>query len=295
MADTSSGTWPDTFKRWWLRPLVLVVVLLGMAAGLVFLARYFYGNGQPGFRRELATGALLNGAAVVLLGAIVTTALSIAAEFRSRRERTAERRFELFHRMRTAHVRVALTQQILRSQQDPVTYQEQMRALLQVVKDMGEIREEVKVSGGRLYDYTDRTWIIRGIGEILIYLQEGVTEYSDWSAAGGRRRRTRGRDRAGMPASRPNDENAWVVELVDDYDVVPRRWVGPGDDEWPAPGGMPPEYEVGLEQSKLIMRAYVYGASRKARAEHRKKVQKCIDAREATQQPKKSQPPGPSR
>ena len=48
--------------------------------------------------------------------------------------------------MRVAHVRVALTQEILRSRTDVVTYHEQMGALLQVVKDMGEIREEVRVS-----------------------------------------------------------------------------------------------------------------------------------------------------
>jgi hypothetical protein len=50
-----------------------------------------------------------------------------------------------------ARLRGALSRQILHAKRDTNTCHEQMLVLQQVVKDMEEIREEVKVSG-RLYE-----------------------------------------------------------------------------------------------------------------------------------------------
>src|SRR6266511_1662489 len=87
-----------------------------------------------------------------------------------------------------------------------------MRDLLQVVKDMEEIREEVRVSG-RLYDDIDRRLIMKGIALIIIYLQEGVAQYVAWrTLADGR-----------IPEVSPHDEDAWVVELVADHDSGRQR------------------------------------------------------------------------
>jgi hypothetical protein len=274
MADTPPrDPWPETFKRWWLWPLGVLLFLLVVAVTLVLVAQVVYDRGDPdGFPSILATGVLLNGAVVVILGGIVATVLSIAAEIRSRREHAAERRLERFRRMRDAHVRVALTQEILRAQRDAVTYSEQMRDLLQVIKDMGEIREEVRASG-RLYDDIDRRLIMKGIALIIIYLQKGVAQYVAWcTPAGGR-----------IPEVRPHHEDAWVVELVADHDSG-RSASQPGDEDWAPQGHMPTDYDDGLEQSKLIMRAYVYGASRNARAALREKVRQNIADRRATQE-----------
>jgi hypothetical protein len=274
MADTPLGSpWPESFKRWWLWPLGVLLFLLVVAVTLVLVAQVVYDTGNPQrFLSVFATGVLLNGAAVAILGAIIATVLSIATEIRSRGEHAAEKRLELFRRMRVAHVRVALTQEILRSQRDAVTYHEQMRALLQVVKDMGEIREEVRVSG-RLYDDIDRRSIMKGIALIIIYLQQGNAEYVGRSVpAGGR-----------MPEARPDHEGAWVVKLVADHDSAePAR--EPGDPDWEPEGHMPAAYDEGLEQSKLIMRAYVYGASRGARAALQEKIRRNIAARRATEE-----------
>jgi uncharacterized MnhB-related membrane protein len=270
MADTSSRAWSATFQRWWLWPASVLFFLLVVVVTLVLVAQSVYDAAHPGrFLNVLATGVLLNGAAVAILGAIVGTMVSIAAEIRSRRESAAEKRLELFRRMRGAHVRVALAQEILRSQRDAVTYHEQMRVLLQVVKDMEEIREEVRVSG-RLYDEIDRRAIIKGIALIIIYLQQGVTEYAAWSSSPGGR----------VPDTRPDHEDAWVAKLVADHDTCrPERQ--PEDDAWEPKGHMPSEYDDGLEQSKLMMRNYVYSASRKARAALREKVRLNIAARKA--------------
>lgn len=277
MADTPRRSlWPETFKRWWLWPLGVLLFLLVVAVTLVLVAQVVYDTGNPRrFLSVLATGVLLNGAVVVILGAIITTVLSIATEIRSRGERAAEKRLELFCRMRDAHVRVALTQEILRSQTEVGTYHEQMGVLLQVVKDMGEIREEVRVSG-RLYDDVDRRLIIKGIALIIIYLQEGIDQYVKWSTpADGRR-----------PEARPDYEDAWVVKLVADHDSR-RRTRQPEAEDWEPKGQMPAAYDKGLEQSKLIMRAYVYGASRNARAALREEVQQDIAARPAAEEARK--------
>lgn len=274
MANTPPRSpWPETFKRWWLWPLGVLLFLLVVAVTLVLVAQVVYDTANPRrFLSVLATGVLLNGAVVVILGAIITTVLSIATEIRGRGERAAEKRLELFCRMRDAHVQVALTQEILRSQTDVVTYHKQMGVLLQVVKDMGEIREEVRVSG-RLYDDIDRPLIMKGIALILIYLQHGVEEYVGWSVpADGQR-----------PKARPASKDAWVVKLVADHDSDrPKR--EPEDEDWEPKGHMPAAYDKGLEQSKLIMRAYVYGTSRKTRAPQRKEIQQDIPARRAAQE-----------
>jgi hypothetical protein len=84
-------------------PLGVLLFLLVVAVTLVLVAQVVYDTGDPhGFPSVLATGVLLNGAVVVILGGIVATVLSIAAKIRSRRERAAETRLELFGRMRDA-------------------------------------------------------------------------------------------------------------------------------------------------------------------------------------------------
>jgi hypothetical protein len=161
MADRSPGG-PETSERWWLGPWGVLVGLLVVAATLVLVAQRVYDKDDPdGFQSSLATGVLLNGAVVAILGAVVATMLSMAADTRSRHEAVAETRLGLFRRMRHAHVRVALSQQILRARRDTETYHKQMLVLQEVVKDMEEIREEVKVSG-RLYDDDDEKVKVSG-------------------------------------------------------------------------------------------------------------------------------------
>ena len=201
---------PETLKRWWLGPLVVLVGLLLGAATLVLVAQRVYDKADPdGFQSSLAKGVLLNGAVVAILGAVVATVLSIAAEIRSRHEAAADTRLGLFRRMRDAHVRVALSQQILRARQDTDTYHKQMLVLQEVVKDIEEIREEVKVSG-RLYDDVDRRMIMKGIALLIIYLNAGVSEYVEWCNT---------TEPQKTPKTRPDREDSWVVVLVADHDL----------------------------------------------------------------------------
>jgi hypothetical protein len=152
-----------------------------------------------------------------------------------------------------------------------------MRDLLQVAKDMEEIREEVRVSG-RLYDDIDRRLIIEGIALIIIYLQQGIAQYVAWcTRAGGR-----------TPEARPHHEAAWVVKLVADHDSG-RPAGQPGDEDWAPEGHMPSRLRrgIGAEQAhnaRLRLRGITQGSGR-ATGEGR--TEWNIAARRATEEARK--------
>jgi hypothetical protein len=271
MADTSARNRVSrAVDRWWLLPLGVLVVLLGVAVALVISAQYAYDRDEPSdFSSVVATDVLLSGAVVITLGSIISTVLSLASGLRAQRERAADKRLDLFLRMRNAHVRVALAQQVLKAEQDAQTYHKQMHHLLPVIKDMEEIREEVRVSG-RLYEEEDRRSIIEGIALIIEYLQAGFAQYVVWSNPEG----------DGGPTLRP--AGGWIVELVEGDHGVGRPAYRPEHEDWEPIERMPPEYDDGLERSKLIMRAYVYGFSRTEMTRLRTKIQQDRHARRGT-------------
>jgi hypothetical protein len=264
MVDMPPRVWPETVKRWWLVSTLLLLVLLVIATGFVMIAKAIYKDAEQGsFTNLIATDVLLNGVAVVALGALVALAVSFASDVRDRKVAEAQRRLELFLRIRDAHVRAARTRLVLCARQDAKTYQEEMRVLLGVVQDLGEVREEVRVSG-KLYDDIDRDWIRRGIAIMIDYLQKGLAEYTAWSTGSAEGRSTR-----------PDGKRSWIGELVADYDGCHPQ-LEPEDPSWEPRGRTPFRYDDGLEQSKLVMRAYVYGAPAKTRRELREQVEKDI-------------------
>src|SRR5688500_18572861 len=114
MANRFRRNWADRFMdHSWLWPLVTVVVLFAIAAALAAVAYQIYdSDNRDSFRSILASG-ILGGAGVAVFGAAITGLLALAAEVRARAERNRSKRIELFRRMRNAHVRIALVQQIL--------------------------------------------------------------------------------------------------------------------------------------------------------------------------------------
>jgi hypothetical protein len=233
-------------KRPWVWPTIIVIVLAAAAVWLVDVAHDNYdASDQNSWQSVLASG-VLNGAVVVVLGAAVTALLALMGDLRARTEHERDKRLELFRRMRDAHVSVALTQQILRAQRDGGTYRERMRDLLQVIKDLEEVREEVRVSG-KLYR-ADRTRIMHGIAEIIVFLQRGVSQYNEWS-------------KTAAEGSKAPDQG-WLKELVEALEEErnsERSKLDPSEKGWEPQGNMPPGYDSGLEKSKLVMRNYVYG------------------------------------
>ncbi len=233
-------------KRQWVWPTIVVIVLAAAAVGLVAYAHDRYNPGHKDSWQSVSASGVLNGAVVVVLGAAVTALLAIVSELRARTERDRDKRLELFRRMRKAHVSVALTQQILRAQGDGHTYRAQMTDLLQVIKDFEEIREEVKVSG-KLYR-ADRTLIMHGIAQIIVFLQEGITQYRAWCQT------------AGRWSTAPN--KGWLKDLIEELaeqNDSENSKLDPSKEKWESQGNMPRDYHFGLEKSKLVMRDYVYG------------------------------------
>jgi hypothetical protein len=221
-------------------------ILIGLAAAAVWLvdeAHDRYVASEPESWGRVYASGLLNGAVVVVLTALVTALVAFIGELRSRTDRAREKRLGLFLRMRGAHVRVALTQQILRAHRDADIYHARMQDLLEVLKDLEELREEVKVSG-KLYRSHQRM-IMQGIAEIIDYLQKGITQYNAWS------------DGDDDKSKAPDD--GWLGGLVNAPEA-PGKVRDPSDESWQPEGNMPSDYDVGLEKSKLVMRAYVYGS-----------------------------------
>jgi hypothetical protein len=252
----SQGKWAHRFvDHPWLWPAATVVVLLAVAVVLVSVARQVYDSGNPhSFSSVLASG-VLGGAGVVVFGAAITGLLAFATEIRTLAERNTNKRLELFHRMRAAHVRIALAQQVLRAQGNVDVYHAQMQGLMQVTKDLEEIREEVRVSG-ELYAEEDRLSISEGVAQIIIFLQEGIAQYTSWCREG-----TRSRIWWPSAKTQPRDHRSgtWLVQLVEERESCRSRLL-PSDQAWEPRGNMPNDYDVGLEKSKLVMRAYVYGS-----------------------------------
>lgn len=167
---------------------------------------------------------------------------------RAKSEQDREKRRELFRRMRTAHVRIAHAQRLIRAEGDPRTYTEQMQALMLVARDLEEVREDVSVTQG-LYSNGDRDAIVYGIAKILIFLDEGVNEYVAWS---------NGKDR--LPEW-DHRENRWLATLIKPWPSQAAT-LDPRDPGWQPADGMPPKYDDGLMLSKGKMRKYVYGTAR---------------------------------
>jgi hypothetical protein len=234
--------------RWpWVWPALLILMLAAAAAWLIDYARDAYDATNPDGWQSVYADGVLNGAIVVVLGAAVTALLALVGEVRARTERQRDKRLDLFRRLRGAHLRVALTQQILWTQRNGDVYRERMRDLLQVIKDLEEIREEVKVSGNLYRGH--RLLIMEGIAKIIAFLQEGIAEYHTWSPT------------AEDDSKAPDD--GWLTVLVEQLD--PRHHsekskLPTSHEDWEPKGNMPPDYDAGLFMSKLVMRAYVYGS-----------------------------------
>jgi hypothetical protein len=231
-------------KRPWVWPTFILLVLAAVTVWLVDLAHDNYDPSDQDSWQSVFASGVLDGAVVVVLGAVVTALVALMGELRARTERERDKRLELFRRMRAAHVRVACTQQILRTQHDGDTYRERMRDLLQVIKDLGEVREEVRVSGKLYRDH--RTKIMHGIAEIIKFLQEGISQYNEWSKSAG--------DGAKAP------DQGWLKELVEERKSEESK-LPTSEEDWEPEDNMPRRYDLGLEKSKLVMRGYVYGSA----------------------------------
>lgn len=84
--------------------------------------------------------------------------------------------------------------------------------------------------------------------------------------------------RAGLN-TRPDEPGSRLCLLIDDYDPYYPSDCKPDNPEWDPGGHMPFEYDDGLVQSKLILRAYAHDKSEKDLAALRTDVAKGIAGR----------------
>jgi hypothetical protein len=107
-----------------------------------------------------------------------------------------------------------------------------------------------------LYAEDDQQSIVEGIARIIDFLQEGIAEYTSWCREG---TRSHSRWRSARLEPRNPRSDKWLVQLIEERESS-RSKLPPSDEMWEPRGNMPCDYDDGLEMSKLVMRAYVYGS-----------------------------------
>jgi hypothetical protein len=91
--------------RWsWVWPLLTVLALLAIALALAGLARRYYDRRRPNTSNNLVASTLLQGAVIVIGGALIAALLGVIEEVRATRER-ARVKTRAIGRLRGAHVR----------------------------------------------------------------------------------------------------------------------------------------------------------------------------------------------
>jgi hypothetical protein len=150
-----------------LSPFAHAPLLIAIALALVFFAQWLYTSSSDGsFRRSLASPLVLQLALIVVGGALVEGLLKSLSAMRAKNEEDASKRLELLRRMRSAHVRVAHAQRLIKAEKAVETYTDQMRKLILVTRDLEEIGEDVKVTC-ELFTANDRDEICEGIRRIV--------------------------------------------------------------------------------------------------------------------------------
>src|SRR5689334_1181323 len=136
---------PVPARRSWLWPVISIVVLVAIAVVVSVVAWQNYNSTAPSTFKSVFASNLLQGAVIVIGAAVIAALLGVIQEMRTKGEHDIAKRLELFRRMRSAHVHIACTQGLLRADDNPELYAKQMRALMDVSRDLEELRMEVKV------------------------------------------------------------------------------------------------------------------------------------------------------
>jgi len=220
--------------------LIFAIVVIALLASFIL----YQDHGT--FRDSTADG-LVQVAVVGVGSALIARLLKDVERRRYKRAQIRAKREELLARMRIAHVRVANAQRLLRADRD--TLPKQMRAILRSLRDLEEVREDVKTSTD-IYEADDKSAIIHGINQLVEYLDSGLRQFEAGQLT--------------QPVEHAESAHRdWLTNFVEDQQES-GRVSDPTSDCYEPPGRMQPIYEHGLGMSKGTMRRYVYGSSTEA-------------------------------
>jgi len=175
---------------------------------------------------------------VVIIGALLKAILDWGTTQRARDLEKVETRLEFMRRVRSVHVRVENSRDLMNAHGTPKTYAEQSRKLMELRPEIEEIAEDLKASEAL---FARQQEIIAGLEGISSYLQEGAEEYI----------------RSHEAVSRGFVPERARQSFLDTVEQERMGWV---KDFMSGGAGYRDKYLANLGRAKGTMRAEVYGA-----------------------------------
>ena len=154
--------------------LLLFMIWLLLVLASVYIFNYVDSTqGLNDFLEQLAK-LLLQAAIIVFIGAVLNFILNRLYKQKEKEEADRQNRIEFLRRVRAVHTTIQTSQTLLIAHKSPKTYVEVMRKLIQLVYDVIEIEEDLKVTVDL---FSEKTKMVSALENISSYIKEGVEEY----------------------------------------------------------------------------------------------------------------------
>ena len=212
------------------------IISLLLAIGFAYLAWYLYRQtGKPNDEMLFKLGEFaLQIAIFVLIGAAVKEIIEWRTAEKARYLKEADGRAHFLRKLRDMHIKILQSRDLMSAHQSARTWAEESRNLMQVIPELEEILEELKVYPNL---FTDQEQIVEGIKGMITYLNKCRDEYmrnheavdSDWKAS------------------------LKLDNTINNCGMVWYRDFSSGTNEYVS------EYIKNLKRAKLPMRSQVYG------------------------------------
>ncbi|TQV89430.1 hypothetical protein [Aliikangiella coralliicola] len=173
-------------------------------------------------------------AIIVIVGTIIKSLFDWSMSQHSRQVEVSESRKELMKRMRSVHVTIANARDLMVAHQSAKSWAEQSRRLLNLLPEVEDLAEDVKVSSGM---FKNRDSIVSGIEGIADYLNKCSSEYIEHHDAvdSGYRKKQK------LENTIVDNQMSWVKDFMDAGEFYQK------------------EYLSNLDKSKGVMRTEIYG------------------------------------
>jgi hypothetical protein len=173
-----------------IRPIFFALSCIVLAVAAFLAARYLYWKGGRSLDFVPKVGEhLLQLALVILAGAAVKELIQWRDRLKADHARKIQLQHEFLTRLRSAHVSVRRSRDLMRAHNSARTWAEQSRSIIDQIPDLEELAEELKAADGLFDRY--HSDIISGVEGMISYLGGGRDEYiarhrdvdADWNAA----------------------------------------------------------------------------------------------------------------
>jgi hypothetical protein len=225
-----------TDQPFYLNRKTFAILSILLSIGFAYVAWYLYRQSdKPNDEILFKLGEFaLQIAIFVLIGAAVKEIVEWRTAEKGRYLKDAEMRADFLKRLRDMHIKILQSRDLMLAHQSAKTWAEESRNLMQVIPELEEISEELKVYTNL---FEEQEQIEEGVEGIITYLKNCREEYmsnheavgSDWKATGR------------------------LDDTINKRGMVWYRDFTSGTDKYEA------DYIRNLKRAKLRMRSQVYG------------------------------------